>query len=107
MSPSHNRFLARTATASIAASIALSGCEGERQAEANTAVSEAEVSTELPESVVSDDQLQTSAEVAANLAASPPPEVAVVPVPVGNEPAAAADQANTTGNAAMGNTTGQ
>ena len=66
----------------IAAAV-LSGCGGDREAEADTPVSEAEVSTELPESVVSDNQLQASANAAAQVAATPPPEVVFVPVPTG------------------------
>ncbi len=61
----------------------LSACGGDRDAEAETPVSEAEVSTELPESVVSDNQLQATANAAAQVAATPPPEVVVVPVPTG------------------------
>lgn len=110
MRPFHSGFRATLAGVSIGALIALSGCDGERKAEADTPVSEAEVRTELPESVVSDDQLQTSAEVAADIAASPPPEVEIVPVPVGNG-AAAADGAarpnSATNNPATTNTTGQ
>ena len=65
----------------LAAAAALAACgNDERQAEAETPVSEAEVSTELPESVVSDEALNATAEAAADVAASPPPVVAV-PVP--------------------------
>lgn len=88
--------------------IALGGCgEGERAAEADTPVSEAEVRTELPEGAVSDEQLQTAADAAANMAASPTPEVipVPVPVPVGNGAAGAGNA--TAGNAAATNKIGQ
>ena len=64
------------------AAIALTACQGERTAEAETPVAEAEVSTELPESVVSDRALEATANAAAQVASSPPP--VVIPVPVGN-----------------------
>ena len=70
---------------------ALAACDDSREAEADTPVSEAEVSTELPESVVSDDQLQATANAAADVAASPP--AAVVPVPVPADGGATGNQA--------------
>lgn len=77
----------------------LAGCgdSGERTAESETPASEAQVSTELPGTVVSDAALNAAAEAAANIAASPPPTVVPVPVPIpaGNT-AAGAEQA--TGN---------
>ena len=88
-----------------AAVAALSACgDGERSAEADTAVSEAEVSTELPESVVSDEQLEATANAAAEIAATPPAQVVPVPVPSGG--ASAANNQTGTGNAAT-NTTGR
>ena len=63
----------------------LAACDdGERTAESETPVSEAEVSTELPETVVSDATLNAAADAAANIAASPPPTVLPVPVPAGD-----------------------
>jgi hypothetical protein len=74
-----NRF--RTILIS-SAMMALAACQGERTAEAETPVAEAEVSTELPETVVSDPALQATANAAAQIASTPPP--VVVPVPVGS-----------------------
>ena len=62
---------------------ALAACSGDRQAEGETPVAEAEVSTELPESVVSDNQLEATANAAAQAASTPPAQVVVVPVPAG------------------------
>ena len=59
---------------------ALAAC-GDREAESETPVAEAEVSTDLPEQVVSDQQLQGTADAAAATASSPPPTVVAVPVP--------------------------
>jgi cytoskeletal protein RodZ len=64
---------------SIAAAVALSAgavaaC-GERSAESETPVAEAEVKTDLPEQVVSDQQLQGTADAAATGASTPPPSV--------------------------------
>ena len=87
-----------------AALVAMSACGGERSAEADTPVSEAEVSTELPESVVSDEQLQATANAAAELAATPPAQV--LPVTVPSEGATAANNQMGAGNAAT-NTTGR
>lgn len=81
--------------AAAAALVAVAGCENERTAEADTPVSEAEVSTELPDTVVSDEQLEATANVAADIAATPPPEVVPVPVTTGN--GAATATSNTTG----------
>ena len=65
-----------------AAALGLAACgDNERTAEAETPVSEAEVSTELPEGVVSDTQLEAAANAAAEVAAMPPPDVVPVPVP--------------------------
>lgn len=70
--------------AAVGGLLALTACgEGERTAEAETPVSEAEVSTELPETVVSDNQLEATANAAAELAARPPAQVIPVPVPAG------------------------
>ena len=82
--------------------LALGGCDSERQAEADTPVSEAEVRTDLPESAVSDEQLQTSANIAADMAATPPPEVIPVPVPADGT-ATGGTAAAGAGNAAAGN----
>lgn len=82
------------AATAAAALVAVAGCNNDRTAEADTPVSEAEVSTELPESVVSDEQLEATANIAANIAATPPPEVVPVPVTTGN--GAATTTTNTT-----------
>lgn len=81
--------------------IALTGCEGDRTAEADTPVSEAEVSTDLPETAVSDTQLEATANAAAEVAATPIPDAVAVPVPV--DGTAAGNGAASAGN----NTTGQ
>ena len=70
------------AFASVGAALALSmgalaAC-GDREAESETPVVEAEVTTELPEQVVSDQQLQNTADAAAATASTPP---AAVPAP--------------------------
>lgn len=49
----------------FAASAALAACGDSREAEAETPVAEAEVQTELPETVISDAELQDAAEGAA------------------------------------------
>lgn len=65
----------------FAASAALSACDQDREAEAETPVSEAEVGTDLPEAAVSDEQLQATADAAAEVASEPLPDVVAVPVP--------------------------
>lgn len=52
----------------FAASAALAACDDSREAEAETPVAEAEVETELPETVLSDAELQDTAEAAAESA---------------------------------------
>lgn len=71
-------------TAACAASFALAACDNTREAESETPVSEAEVSTELPETVVSDEQLEATANAAADMAATPPAVVVPVPADGGN-----------------------
>ncbi len=81
----------------------LSACEGERTAEADTPVSEAEVSTELPETVVSDAALNATANAAAQVAATPPAQIVPVPVPVGGTASpGATGQQNMTANQMTG-----
>ena len=65
---------------SLAASMALSGCDdnGMRTVEAKTSVAEARVSTRLPPSEVSDDFLLATATVAAEAASVPHPVAAAV-----------------------------
>lgn len=70
-------------TALFAAAL-LAGCDETREAESETPVAEAEVSTELPESAVSDAQLEAAANVAADMASQPPPAVIAVPAPEGS-----------------------
>ena len=74
--------LSRTILIGLGAA-SLAACGGDREAEAETPVAEAEISTELPESVVSDNQLEATANAAAQVASTPPSQVVVVPVPVG------------------------
>lgn len=63
---------AATAGAALFATAALLGaCNGEREAEATVGGAEAEVSTTLPESQVSDTQLEAAAEGAAAIAQTP------------------------------------
>jgi hypothetical protein len=62
-------------TAALALSMgALAAC-GEREAESETPVAEAEVKTEMPEEVVSDQQLQNTADAAAAGASTQPATV--------------------------------
>ena len=89
-----NTLRKAAAAALLSGAFALSACGDEdRTAEAETPVSEAEVSTELPEGVVSDQQLEATANAAADLAATPPAEI--VPVPVGGGTGAEAPAAAT------------
>ena len=61
--------------AALALSVgALAAC-GDREAESETPVAEAEVATELPEEVVSDQQLQNTADAAAANASMAPATV--------------------------------
>lgn len=79
-----------------AALFSLSACDSDprREAEAETPVAKAEVSTELPESVVTDEQLQTTANAAAQIASTPPPQIIEIPVNSGQPSGAAnTDQA--------------
>ena len=99
-------------TGSLIVSIALVSCDDTgRMARASTTVAEAEVSTELPPSQVSDEFLQATATVAAEAASVPHPVAAAVVVPpeppppsqdnaATNQPAPASDNAsNAAGNA--------
>jgi hypothetical protein len=66
----------------LIASMSLIGCEAaKRTARARTTVAEAEVSTELPPSQVSDEFLQATASLAAESASVPHPVAAAVVVP--------------------------
>ena len=100
--------LAAVGSASL---IVLAACDSERSAEADTPVSEAEVTTELPESAVSDEQLQATANVAADMAATPPPDIVAVPVQGGGTAAggsaAAGAGSGAAGSTAATNTAGQ
>lgn len=63
-----------TSATVAAAALALSACgDNERTAEADTSVAEAEVTTEMPESAVSDAQLEATANRAAAEASQPQP----------------------------------
>jgi hypothetical protein len=78
-----NRLLRSIAlTGWLIASMTLMGCDDTRRtARASTSVAEAEVSTELPPSQVSDEFLQATATVAAEAASVPHPVAAAVVVP--------------------------
>lgn len=61
----------------ITIAVLLAGCEqGGRQAEAETAVAKAVVTTEMPVGAVSDDQLQRAADTAVRIASTQPSVVA-------------------------------
>ncbi|HEY8617219.1 hypothetical protein [Phenylobacterium sp.] len=76
------------AAALIASAAALTACgDKERSAEAETAAAEAEVTTKLPESQVSDQQLQAAAEGAAAVAETPQAGTSVVVSPEPTAPA--------------------
>lgn len=62
---------AMAGAAALLLATAVAGCSGERQAEVDTGTAEAEVTTTLPESQVSDAQLEAAAEGAAALAETP------------------------------------
>ena len=81
----------KIALVALAAVLPLAACGNERTAESETPVSEAEVSTELPESVVSDTTLNATADAAAEMAATPPATVIPVPVDGTTNGAAGAD----------------
>lgn len=83
----------------LSASAALAACGGgERTAEAEEGGTTAEVSTNLPESQVPDQQLENAAEGAAAAAATPGAGTSVVVSPDGGSPAPAG--ANVSGGAA-------
>lgn len=65
----------------MAGAVALVACSQEREAEVDTGTAEVEVSTTLPESQVSDEQLQSAAEGAAAMAETPGAGTAVVVTP--------------------------
>ena len=65
-------------TALLASAAMLTACGGEREAEAEIGGATAEVTTDKPESQVSDQQLQNAAEGAAAAAATPQASASVV-----------------------------
>lgn len=83
-----SKTLSFAATAAVlAAGLALSACSNERSAEVDTGKAEAEVSTNLPESQVTDEQLKAAAEGAAAVAETPQGSntaVVVTPPPEGS-----------------------
>lgn len=99
--------------AALLCALGVAACDGERTAEAETPISEAEVSTELPETVVSDQRLQAAAGASAAMAASPPAQVVVVPGPPaaaqmqGAQPAAGAQAGTGMQGAGTAGTTAQ
>ncbi|WP_374470889.1 hypothetical protein [Phenylobacterium sp.] len=87
-----------TAAALIAGAAALTACGGnERSAEAETPAAEAEVTTKLPESQVSDAQLQAAAEGAAAVAETPQAGSSVVVSPEPTGPATGSGAQPSTG----------
>lgn len=71
-----------------ALTLALGACSKEREAEVNTGAAQAEVSTTLPESQVSDAQLEAAAQGAAAVAETPQgSNTAVVVTPPAGAPA--------------------
>ena len=64
------RMISTPVAAALAVASLLTACSGERKAEAEVGPAEAEVTTDLPESQVSDQQLQNTAEGAAAAAAT-------------------------------------
>jgi len=86
--------LASFAAALLAGAAVLGACGNkEREAEADTGKAEAEVSTNLPESQVSDEQLRAAAEGAAAIAETPQGTATSVVVTPPAEPAAGAGAA--------------
>ena len=80
----------------LIASTAVAGCDDStRSARASTAVSEAEVSTRLPASEVSDQFLLATATVAAEAVSVPHPVAAAVVAPPPDPPPVAPDNAMT------------
>jgi hypothetical protein len=76
------------AAALLIAGASLAACgDKERSAEAETPAAEAEVTTKLPESQVSDQQLQAAAEGAAAVAETPQAAASVVVSPTPTGPA--------------------
>lgn len=69
------------AGALLTGAFALAGCGNERTAEVETGAAEAEVSTTLPESQVSDQQLENAAVGAAAMAETPQAAASVVITP--------------------------
>ena len=79
------------AVLAVLAGASLAACSNEREAEVNTGTAQAEVSTNLPESQVSDDQLKAAAEGAAAIAETPQgSNTAVVVTPPAGSPAPSA-----------------
>lgn len=64
-------YPAVASAAALLFAAALAGCNEQREAEVDTGTAEAEVTTTLPESQVSDAQLEAAAEGAAALAETP------------------------------------
>lgn len=85
---------AATAVALLAGAALITACGEKREAEVDTGAAEAEVSTNLPESQVSDAQLKAAAEGAA----------AVAETPQGSNTSVVVTPPPTTGNAATGTT---
>lgn len=81
----------------------LAACNGEREATAETAVADVEVTTEMPEGAVSDERLQAAADGAAVVASTRPPEVVVIQQPAEG----AATTGSTTGSTAASTDAGQ
>jgi hypothetical protein len=72
----------------LVAAAALGACSDKRQAEVDTGTAKAEVTTDLPKSQVSDDQLEAAAQGAAAIAETPGgSNTAVVVTPPADAPA--------------------
>lgn len=75
-------------TAAAFAALSLAACgDGKREAESQTPVATAEVETQLPESTVTDQQLQQTADQAAAQASTPAPGTTANPPPATTPPA--------------------
>lgn len=83
-----HRNLPFAAVAAATLALTLGACSKEREAEVNTGTAEVEVKTTLPESQVSDQQLEAAAQGAAAIAETPQgSNTAVVVTPPADAPA--------------------
>ena len=94
-----NRYA--TLAALLAGAAVLAACGGQREAEAEVEGAKAEVTTDQPESQVSDQQLENVAEGAAAAAATPQASASVVVTPAPEGTAATGGAAPTAGAAGV------